>query len=81
MNSRIIYPTDDGGVAVIIPAAECGLSIEEIAAKDVPAGKPYKIVDVSDIPTDRTFRNAWEAVIDEPDGVGAESNEFQEVTE
>lgn len=60
MNSRIIYPTDDGGVAVIIPAAECGLSIEEIAAKDVPAGKPHKIVDVSDIPEDRTFRAAWE---------------------
>jgi hypothetical protein len=60
MNSRIIYPTDDGGVAVIIPAAECGLTIEEIAAKDVPAGKPFKIVDASDIPTDRTFRNAWE---------------------
>jgi hypothetical protein len=60
MNSRIIYPTDDGGVAVIIPAAECGLSIEAIAAKDVPNGKPFKIVDVSDIPTDRTFRNAWE---------------------
>jgi hypothetical protein len=60
MNQRIIYPTDEGGVAVIIPAAECGLSIEEIAAKDVPAGKPYKIVDVSDIPEDRTFRAAWE---------------------
>jgi hypothetical protein len=60
MNQRIIYPTDGGGVAVIIPAVECGLSIEEIAAKDVPAGKPFKIVDVSDIPADRTFRNAWE---------------------
>ena len=60
MNSRIIYPTDDGGVAIIIPAAECGLTIEQIAAKDVPAGKQYKIVDVADIPTDRTFRNAWE---------------------
>ena len=59
MTQRIIYPTDDGGVAVIVPA-ECGLSIEAIAAKDVPAGKPYKIVDVADIPTDRTFRNAWE---------------------
>jgi hypothetical protein len=59
MNSRIIYPTDDGGVAVIVPA-DCGLTIEEIAAKDVPAGKPFKIVDVADIPTDRTFRNAWE---------------------
>jgi hypothetical protein len=60
MNQRIIYPTDDGGVAVIIPADECGLTIEQIAAKDVPAGKPYKIVDVSDIPSDRTFRAAWE---------------------
>lgn len=59
-NQRIIYPNDEGGVAVIIPAAECGLTIEEIAAKDVPAGKPYKIVDVSDIPSDRTFRGAWE---------------------
>ena len=58
MNSRIIYPTDDGGVAVIVPA-ECGLTIEEIAAKDVPAGKPFEIVDVSEIPSDRTFRGAW----------------------
>ena len=60
MNQRIIYPVDNGGVAIIIPSAECGLTIEEIAAKDVPSGKPYKIVDVSAIPTDRTFRNAWE---------------------
>ena len=59
MNQRIIYPNNDGGVAIIIPA-DCGLTIEEIAAKDVPAGKEYKIVDVADIPTDRTFRNAWE---------------------
>ena len=60
MTQVIIYPNDNGGVAVIIPASECGLTIEEIAAKDVPAGKPYKIVDVADIPSDRTFRNAWE---------------------
>jgi len=60
MNLRIIYPNDDGGVSIIIPALECGLSIEEIAAKDVPAGKPFKIVNVTDIPSDRTFRNAWE---------------------
>jgi hypothetical protein len=58
MNQRIIYPTDDG-VAIIVPAAECGLTIEEIAAKDVPAGKPYQIVDVADVPSDRTFRGAW----------------------
>jgi len=59
MNSRIIYQTNEGGVAIIVPA-DCGLTIEQIAAKDVPAGKPYQIVDVADIPTDRTFRAAWE---------------------
>ena len=56
---RIVYQDENGGIAIIVPA-DCGLTIEEIAAKDVPAGKPYQIVDVSDIPTDRTFRNAWE---------------------
>jgi hypothetical protein len=62
MNQRIIYPTDDGGVAVLVPSPEYlqDHTIEELAAKDVPQGKPYKIVDVADIPTDRTFRNAWE---------------------
>jgi hypothetical protein len=60
MNQRIIYPNDDGGVAVIVPTIECGLTIEEIAIKDVPNGKTYKIVNVTDIPSDRTFRNAWE---------------------
>ena len=59
MNQRIIYPTDNG-VAIIVPTDNCGLTIEEIAVKDVPEGKPYKIVDVEDIPSDRTFRNAWE---------------------
>lgn len=62
MNSkRIIYPNDEGGVAVLVPTDEYLQShtIEELAAKDVPAGKPYQIVDVSDIPSDRTFRNAW----------------------
>jgi len=60
MNQRIIYNKPEGGIAIIIPAAECGLTIEEIAAKDVPAGLQYFIVDASEIPTDRTFRNAWE---------------------
>lgn len=60
MNKRILYPTDDGGVAILVPAPDCGLTIEEIAAKDVPDGKPFKIVDAADVPTDRTFRAAWE---------------------
>ena len=62
MNQRIIYQNDEGGVSVIVPSPNCGLSIEQIAAKDVPAGKPYQIVDVADIPSDRTWRNAWEYV-------------------
>jgi hypothetical protein len=58
MNKRIIYPNDEGGVSIVIPSGEA--SIEQVIAQSVPAGKPYKIVDVVDIPTDRTFRNAWE---------------------
>lgn len=60
MDKRIIYKTPEGGVAMIIPSPNCGMTIEQIAAKDVPAGIKYHIVDVADIPSDRTFRNAWE---------------------
>lgn len=71
MNQRIIYSNDDGGISIIIPAAECGLTAEDIAQKDVPAGVPYWIVDVADVPEDRTFRAAWEANFTrDPDGVG-----------
>lgn len=68
MMARIIYPDGDG-IAVIIPAA-CGLSIDEIARKDVPAGLPFRIVDEVDIPSDRTFREAWEGDFTYPDGYG-----------
>jgi hypothetical protein len=59
---RIIYKTDNGGVAVLIPTAEWleSHTIEELAAKDVPAGAEFQIVDAADIPSDRTFREAWE---------------------
>jgi hypothetical protein len=59
---RIIYKKEDGGVAVLIPTPEYleTHTIEELAAKDVPVGVAYKIVDVEDIPSDRTFRDAWE---------------------
>ena len=84
MTQRIIYQTDEGGVAVIVPTPEAleQYGIEAIALKDVPAGKPFKIVDTADIPSDRTFRNAWEVdAATLTDGVGAESNSFPEVTE
>ena len=57
-NQRIIYQTDIGGVAVVVPTGE--VSIEKLIETVVPAGSKYKVVDVSEIPTDRTFRDAWE---------------------
>jgi hypothetical protein len=79
MTLRIIFQNDTGGVTVIAPATKYlkQYGIEAIAQKDVPAGKPYKIVDAAGIPTDRTFRDAWEvdpAIL--TDGAGADSNEF-----
>jgi hypothetical protein len=87
MTQLIIYQNDEGGVVLLTPAPEClnQYSIEAIALKDVPAGKPFKIIDGADLPSNRDFRNAWEV---DPtiltDGVGSESNEFpliDEVTE
>lgn len=70
---RIIYKNPDNSVSIIVPAPEAlqSMTIEQIARKDVPTGYKYKIVDVSEIPSDREFRNAWS--IDEAeltDGVG-----------
>ena len=71
MTKRIIYQNADGGVSVIIPA-DCGLTVEQIASKDVPTGLPYKIVDVTDIPTDRQWRDDWSVdETDLTDGVGS----------
>lgn len=70
-DKRILYKENDE-LHIIVPADEIDLTVEEIAAKDVPTGLKYKIVDVADISSDRTFRNAW--TIDDSeltDGVGA----------
>ena len=80
MTDRIIYRQDDGTTAVIVPSPKQlqTRTIQEIAAKDVPPGKPYKIVPLSEIPTDRYFRNAWESNnADLTDGVGNQSNRFE----
>lgn len=67
MTTLIIYPNEET-IAVLHPTGE--LPIEEVARKDVPAGVPYLIVQDTDIPTDRTFRNAWEADFSNPHGYG-----------
>ena len=69
---KIIYKTKENTVSIITPSSEWIGTIEEVAQKDVPTGLKYKIVEDDVIPTDRTFRNAWE--VDEAeltDGVGA----------
>tara|TARA_R100000388_G_C7103248_1_gene93088 strand:+ start:213 stop:446 length:234 start_codon:yes stop_codon:yes gene_type:complete len=69
---KIIFIGEDGIVNVLIPVLkdinpETGKvwTVEEIAKKDVPTGKKYKIVEDSEIPTDRSFRDAW--VVNESD--------------
>lgn len=58
MEQRILITTDNGStVGVIVPAPG---NTAEFCVKDVPVGAKYKIVDVADVPSDRTFRNAWE---------------------
>jgi hypothetical protein len=77
MNKKIIYNQDNGTPAVVTPTPEALAlhSILEIAIKDVPVGKKFKIVDASDLPN--APQESW--VIDESDltdGIGGESNEF-----
>lgn len=73
MNRRIIYINTEGGVSVIVPSKEAldKYGIEAIAKKDVPAGKPYKIVTTDDIPSDRSARDSWYVDDSElTDGIG-----------
>ena len=78
--NRIIYKNEDNLVSILIPTSETlkFATLLEVAEKDVPHNLPYWIVNTSDIPTDRTFREAWEVDenFGEPDGFGGESNEF-----
>ena len=66
-NQLIIYPNENGGVALIIPTGE--LTIEDVARKDVPAGKPYLFVKRDQL-SDFDFFEAWEANFSNPDGYG-----------
>jgi len=67
-----MYKTVENTVAVITPSPKWTGTMEELAQKDVPTGLKYKLVEDSVIPSDRSFRDAWE--VDEAeltDGVGA----------
>lgn len=72
MQKRIVYQEVNGPVVVLEPC-QCGLTIEQIAGKDVPKGVPFWVISTSDIPTDRTFRDAWELdviALGKPTGFG-----------
>ena len=77
---KIIFKNQDNSIGIITPTNEAlsFTTIEQIAEKDVPHNLPYWIVPTSNIPTDRTFRDAWEVdeSFGEPDGFGGENNEF-----
>jgi hypothetical protein len=82
MSQVIIYNQDNGIPAVVVPTQEAldAHSILEIAVKDVPAGKQFKIINAEELEgLQNTPQEAWR--IDEAlltDGVGGESNEFEE---
>lgn len=54
MNKVIIFINDNGGMSVITPAPEAVeiYGVEAIALKDVPHGKPFKIIDAAEVPTE-----------------------------
>ena len=56
-NKRVIYDNGEGGVSIIVPSPYCP-SLDQLAAS-VPAGRAYQVIDISDVPSDRTFRDAW----------------------
>jgi hypothetical protein len=70
MKSLIVFPGDDGSVVFCYPVLDCGLSLEQIARKDVPAGKPFILLGDEDVPHDHTFFAAFEADFSNPDGFG-----------
>ena len=59
ITKRIIYLNDEGGVSIVVPSPNTTLSLAEIEARVVPTGKSRQTVDVTDIPSDRTYRDAW----------------------
>ena len=58
-DKRFIYENDDGGISIVCPADNTDLSLDQIKAKSCPTGKTIYTVNKSEIPTDRSFRNAW----------------------
>jgi hypothetical protein len=82
MDKVILFKNTEGGVTIIVPSPEAlrKYAIEQIAEKDVPEGSPYKIINRSELPSDRAFRDAWDIDDSElTDGVGGSITSFDPV--
>ena len=58
MTQAIIFTNDNGGVSTCIPTGE--ISIDAVMTKDVPAGRGARIINLTDLPRDNDFYDAWE---------------------
>ena len=58
-DSRFLYTDDNGNLCIVVPADNCGLTLDQIKDKDCPSGKTVYTVSKSIIPTDRSFRDSW----------------------
>lgn len=76
MSHIIVYqnPETIDKICIIYPTGE--LSLDEVAKKDVPQGLPYKILDTTNLPDTRLFRDAWECDFSNPDGHGLGHKEW-----
>ena len=65
-----MFPNDNT-ISIVYPAPNSRLTFDEIIKKSVPSGVPYLVIDSSELPADREFRDAWEADFSNPDGYGS----------
>ena len=58
MTQIIAFTNDANKVSILSPSPNSGLTLEQIAQKDVPDSSPYLILDDSELP-DRAKRDCW----------------------
>lgn len=63
----VVFPNDSNGIAVIHPA-HADITVDQLI-QAVPTGKPYRIIESSELPADRGNRDAWTCDFTTKDGV------------
>jgi hypothetical protein len=58
-NDKVIIYSESNSICIVHPVPNCGLSFEEIIQRSVPTGLDYSIVNSSDLPKNRLYRDAW----------------------